>query len=1166
MRYLQQIVEDSATGLGSGLYLGRGVGSGLSPVWVRMVSGQVAVYEEFSGAGRWRGIGSYLVGQTYRVAITLHLGAKTYDVQVSAGNTSVASAAAVPMRRDGGEPVEGDEVGLSLAQQGGVALFDQVEIETPQAPPESLAVRLTWGHQATQRTPWNIQLTGASCTFSDTAGIALEAGETAAGTTIQSTAGAGDVDGVNFTLTYPGRTIMPRSGLQAIWTYLLANTTPDAAARLQADPGFRPDPRKLTVQLSADGTRGFSVSVDQLKTQRSLWVPEYDIYLSAGATAVSYADHLATLAPYAGQRTLEQLAAQPEATLAEYKAKWEDMGATTYNNPVSIPPGHIVVLGWDSTLAKYGIARDASARNDYSNYDRFLQSFDFGVAGENVLPLRASQRVLEGLPFLTSVFNKAGTHWEIEQFAAPLNGPPATRDGTIPLVLMQKLRITRTDAAAQNVTTGLTLERPLAAPPTLVNTTAGAVLKDVSGNLLLAIEGSGLTFSLTTTAIGGGQQRARVSVTAFVPAGGFAELVAKLPSPIVPVSQSAALGALDYSLVRESTRLFWLGWMNRAARFEVPEPAVNDLFKASLWHSLMLPRRHAPRGGLTAIDLPYSSFAYDQFGSPWPFSSGIYIDAYIYDFLGLHDVSAEELGVLYRNNQVAGGRVSGYANWGIFTPGMIYSVAHQYLLSGDAATFQTLLPATLQALDYCLARVTAAAGQAAPATGLPKEPLNDLTSEPRGWSFNQAYFYSAFDLLGRALTRLGHPRAAECTAAASTLKANIERGFAQASTQSPVVQLRDRTWQPFVPGDVLSPRRTPELWYPTEVDTGPLHLARLRAIDPRGTLTTRLLNDHEDNLFLKNWGMANEPIYNQHAIALLERDELQAVIRSFYSMMACAFSHDALVPVEHRYAWGQYFGPPSTDGAWLELYRKMLIQEREDGSLLLGAATPRTWLENGKRIDIERAATFFGPVDFHIESRVVSGEIAATVHFRDPRRPASLLVRLRHPTGARLQGATINGQPVNTFDPDQEWVRIASPIDATYEIVARYAPLSGFNLWRQQYFTPAQLADPLISGPSATPASDGVSNFLKFALGLQPPSVAVGHGELLRFAPGSPANLSLTFNRDRPELTYDVETSADLQQWAVLMRNPGICCGDVTLELPAALIAEARRFFRLVVW
>ena len=356
----------------------------------------------------------------------------------------------------------------------------------------------------------------------------------------------------------------------------------------------------------------------------------------------------------------------------------------------------------------------------------------------------------------------------------------------------------------------------------------------------------------------------------------------------------------------------------------------------------------------TTIDLPYSNFAYDQKGTPWPVNQAVYVDYMLYDLRGYHDIAAEELAVIYRNNQDHTGRVGGYANWGVYTPSMIYAVAQHYLLTGDRAGLNKLLPQTLIALDWCLAQAKQAERNSGPARGLILAPLNDLTKDARAWAFNQAYMFAGLNLLSRVLTDIQHPRAAECRMAARAIRDAVELAFKKSTTLAPLVQLRDHSWIPYVPSDALMPRRLMETWYPTDVDTGALHLSRLEALEPSGELTTYMLNDHEDNLFFRGWGMANEPVYNQQATAYLLRDEVKAAIRAFYSMMACAFSHSVFEPVEHRWAWGQYFGPPSTDGAWFELFRRMLIHERDDDTLLLLQATPRRWLEDGKRIEVQR--------------------------------------------------------------------------------------------------------------------------------------------------------------------------------------------------------------------
>ena len=182
-----------------------------------------------------------------------------------------------------------------------------------------------------------------------------------------------------------------------------------------------------------------------------------------------------------------------------------------------------------------------------------------------------------------------------------------------------------------------------------------------------------------------------------------------------------------------------------------------------------------------------------------------------------------------------------------------------------------------------------------------------------------------------------------------------------------------------MPAEALSPRRLLDQWYATDVDTGAVHLLRLKALPATGVMADSLLHDHEDNLFYKGWGIANEPVYNQHATAYLLRDEPEAAVRAFYSYMASAFSHSVFEPVEHRWTHGQYFGPPSTDGAWFELYRNMLIRERDDDTLVIAQATPRAWMQDGQKIELERVPTYFGAVSATLESRARAGEIRADI-------------------------------------------------------------------------------------------------------------------------------------------------------------------------------------------
>ncbi len=85
--------------------------------------------------------------------------------------------------------------------------------------------------------------------------------------------------------------------LHTIWKQLLANSDADTSRRLRLDPGNRPDGRKLTVLMDPQGTKGFSATIDQLLESKVIWVPDLDVFLSAGPIAGRVFRTIARLSP-----------------------------------------------------------------------------------------------------------------------------------------------------------------------------------------------------------------------------------------------------------------------------------------------------------------------------------------------------------------------------------------------------------------------------------------------------------------------------------------------------------------------------------------------------------------------------------------------------------------------------------------------------------------------------------------------------------------------------------------------------------------------------------------------------------------------------------------------------------------------------------------------------
>ncbi|MCL4176826.1 MAG: hypothetical protein KJ072_03655 [Verrucomicrobia bacterium] len=883
---------------------------------------------------------------------------------------------------------------------------------------ETLQLRIAFGLRAPDQTTLTPQLVPGS------PGLEVRA---ASRTLI---IGAGTVDSITAEVSWPKPAKPPRKP-QSIWQHLLDHGEPGQVARLKDDPGLQPDAPVLTVLTAADGTRGFSIGLEQLARHQAMWLPEHDAFVTRTDTPVDFTAHVAALK---GERVLHRVRHQPEATLAGWTHKWADFGDPTQPNHghetgLLGAKGHLTgFTPRHGSIYKFGVDRWGRARPDLS----FAHKFRFD-------PLWpewqwTGQRIVDGLPILVTTCEREGRRCEVEQIVEPLRDTPPAKRGELPGVLLSRFRFSGKTGPFQfgfRLATETTNRHPE------LREAGGrwCVVDRETGCVWLMVEADP-GFTLQPRAALADEQDPRIEFDCVgeLTAGKPCDILVKLPSPVVPPGAMDALAGLDYAKARAATVNYWESWLAQGALFEAPEQAVNDLFRANLWHALMLPRFREHNH----IDLPYSNFAYGQFNADWPINQAVYVDYMLYGLRGHFAVAEEEFAAMYRSQQKPDGRVGGFAEWGVYSPGMLYSVARHFLLSGDRASFERLLPASLKAMDWCL-REVAGSQQNTDAPGLIIAPLNDLTHAQRAWGFPNGYFVAGLDVFGRALAVYGHPRAAEVRATADKMRADVTTAFARASVKSPVVQLADGTWNNYVPCDALTPRRLLEEWYPTDVDCGPLHMARLGALDPRGWLATAMLHDHEDNLFLNQWGAANEPVYNMQATAYLHRDEPEAVIRAFYSMLACAFSHHQLTPLEHRWAWGQYYMPPSTDGAWFELYRNMLVNELSgNGTLFVGQAVPRAWLADGKRLRVERAPTCFGPVSFSVDSRATAGEIMVILDAPSRQPPATLLVRLRHPQRKPLQSVTVNGRAWSDFDAKKEWIRIATPAAVRHTISARY--------------------------------------------------------------------------------------------------------------------------------
>jgi hypothetical protein len=111
------------------------------------------------------------------------------------------------------------------------------------------------------------------------------------------------------------------------------------------------------------------------------------------------------------------------------------------------------------------------------------------------------------------------------------------------------------------------------------------------------------------------------------------------------------------------------------------------------------------------------------------------------------------------------------------------------------------------------------------------------------------------------------------------------------------------------------------------------------------------------------------------------------------------------------------------NAVFLSNFRRMLVMEIGD-ALWLARATPRAWLEQGKRIAVKNAPTYFGTTAYEIVSDADHGKIHATVELPSRKAPGSVILRLRHPQAAPIRGVTVNGKEWQGFAREKDTIEL----------------------------------------------------------------------------------------------------------------------------------------------
>jgi hypothetical protein len=351
------------------------------------------------------------------------------------------------------------------------------------------------------------------------------------------------------------------------------------------------------------------------------------------------------------------------------------------------------------------------------------------------------------------------------------------------------------------------------------------------------------------------------------------------------------------------------------------------------------------------------------------------------------------------------------------------------------------------------------------------------------WGYSEWKWYLVIDAwncqglrrFAEAMQAVDPGNAARYLAEAEQYRAALQKAVDRAITLAPVMLTRNGTYRSYIPPllyirgpsieQVVQISMTDQDWSLQALDAAGVPDANDIRVDGHLDVCEDLLalnttHLHGGNRYgyltskrkergistAEDWfwgGFAPQLGYTSLANVYLRRDEVASFLRQWVNNYAafvvpipdyCFVEHfmnhawpnliDAVAKGDHkRILTNPGFCNGHALAYFMEQFRNLLVWE-EDQTLWLAKATPRHWLEQGKKISVSNAPSYFGTTAYEIVSDVDHGRITATVELPSRNPPQSVVLRFRHPKAAPIKSVVVNGRDWKDFNKDKETITL----------------------------------------------------------------------------------------------------------------------------------------------
>lgn len=860
----------------------------------------------------------------------------------------------------------------------------------------------------------------------------------------------------------PGTSLRPPLDASVVNGYLLTagSKTTTCTANVDGEPG------KLLVRFFADDTqspnrtivtlrdpsnplKGFSFLPAEVVARGSIHVPSLGVFVTHGEGTASR--------PSEARCVYDRVAHEPEQTFERARRDIPPMLKHKQKpQPLYIPLGppdaqQEIAVSYDGSVYQSASSLKLPAEDDRRQWP--AERWRIRIASgdpplDHTRPGAIEQSLLQGyLPIVINKWEQQGVHYEQTCVATYLSGEPRAPRGDETAVLLVRIQAKNRSPGDSQAVIKLWSEPGEAWQQTDEGHVQAVglwqdqrVTKYPKPRTRFFIKAHDGRVAMIDTQDGGLRWSCPLA------SGAGATLEYRVPFIAVEGSARAELAKLDFDTCLANEVQRWQKIIDQAAVMEVPEGLLSDFYKAQLAHILITADRD-PSNGMDI--LPAGTFDY-----------GVCLNEACHqvrslEIRGLHQQAEKFLEAMLEGQSSRGLHGRFTSKQGVFhglpTKGgdyqkfnynldhgfVLWMLNEHYRFTRDRDWLRRVSPQLIAACDFIAeerhsppeADTLASSDDRWGRGLLPPGHLED-PPEWLWWFSVNAYAARGMRMTAESLAEIDDPQAQRIAREAADFDQCLRDSCRESMLRAPVVRLRDGSYVLFQP--TRSRLRGRDLGWIRDALYGPVHLIDCGVYADDSPEAEWILRDSEDNVFIseergrsltdfeRQWfswgGITIQSNLLPNPLIYLRRGQREHAIRAFYNSLAANVFEDVRTFTEHpveAYGLGQgpFFKSPD-ESAFIVWMRHLLICEKgEDLWLLAGA--PSGWLQSGNTIHVQRAATWFGPMDLNIQSSEAPPQI--TCQIAGPTRNPPRSIRLD--VGRPVRAVTIDGEPDSTFDP-----------------------------------------------------------------------------------------------------------------------------------------------------